>query len=443
MVILGLGSNLGDRLQHLRQALTLLKKTPNFSVKKVSPVYISDALLPENAEESWNIPYLNLALRCETTLTPHELLTHTKNIELQFGRKTEKRWSPRPIDIDILAWDNEILYDEKLHIPHEQLHLRPFALWPLADVAPEWIYPLQNTCQGKTAAEIAALWGSRFSGEAPLHTRQIPHRIDTPQLVGILNLTPDSFSKDGIYCNEHHALEHAKLCIASGAEVIDIGAEATNPNAKPVDKKEEWQRLLPTLKFILENRKHFLLPPKISVDTRHVAIAKQCLDLGIDWINDVSGLDDPAMRELIAATNCDLILMHHRGIPVDIHHMLPPHENPVTQVYNWAEKRLALLEKQGIAKQRIIFDVGIGFGKNPEHSLALIQNIATFKSLGTRLLVGHSRKRFLSLFTDKSFVERDTETQAISSFLATQAVDFLRLHNIELCARTFKVEKTI
>src|SRR3990167_8329185 len=157
MVILGLGSNVGDKLANLRFALHLIKKIPAFSVAHVSPVYLSDALLPDNAPVTWDTPYLNLALLCETTLTPYALLHHVKEIEKKIGRAPEKVWGPRIIDIDILGWDALIQHDEKLHIPHEHLDERPFALWPLADVAPFWMDPLNN----KTAAEIVTKWGSR------------------------------------------------------------------------------------------------------------------------------------------------------------------------------------------------------------------------------------------------------------------------------------------
>lgn len=184
MVILGLGTNLGDRLANLRRALHLIKQIPHFSVLQISPVYISDALLPENAPVAWDKPHLNLALRCETRLTPLELLQQTKQIEKQFKSADKEHWGPRIIDIDLLAWDDLVLYDNKLHIPHEHLHERPFALWPLADVAPRWCYPLSGPMQGKTASELARNWGSRFTGTAPLHTKQIPQPIAVCRCVG-------------------------------------------------------------------------------------------------------------------------------------------------------------------------------------------------------------------------------------------------------------------
>lgn len=439
MVILGLGSNLGDRLKHLREAFAHIKKIPNLSVQQVSPIYISDALLPQDAENHWDIPYLNLALRCETTLNPYDLLHHLKRIESTLGRKPEKRWAPRLIDIDILAWDNFIQYDKLLHIPHEQLHERPFALWPLADVAPDWIYPLPGIFQGKTAAEMVSAFGSRFTGEAPFHTKQIAHRIDTPQLMGIINVTPDSFSDGGKYDSIETVIQQIETLALAGADIIDIGAEATNPKTTGITPETEWERLAP----ILHALPNFSIPPKISIDTRHADIAKKALDLGVNWINDVSGLEDPAMREVIAASDCDVVVMHHLGIPVDKKKILPPTADPVKTIFKFAEKKIAELVQHGISRERIIFDVGIGFGKTAEHCLALIKHIAAFQSLGVRLLVGHSRKLFLNLFTQQAFAERDIETTAISIFLNSQPVDYLRVHNVEQTARALKVIRAL
>jgi 2-amino-4-hydroxy-6-hydroxymethyldihydropteridine diphosphokinase/dihydropteroate synthase len=441
MLILGLGSNVGDRLQNLRDAFQRLKKIAGLRVEQVSPLYISDALLPENAPADWDMPYLNLALRCETQLNPYILLQHCKDIEIALGREPAKNWEPRPVDIDILAWDDMIQFDEKLHIPHEHLHTRPFALWPLADVAPRWIYPLQNIFQGKTAMEISSQWGSRFSGEAPCRTRQIMQRIDTPQLMGIINVSPDSFSDGPALFDVKAIIEQAYDLVENGAEILDIGAEASGPNATPVDEETEWQRLEAVLTGILAESTKMLITPKISVDTRHAGIAKKALELGVDWINDVSGLSDDAMCEVIANSKCNVVVMHELGIPTNQNKTLPLNENPVTAVYQWAEKILAKIDKAGIARERVILDIGIGFGKNAEQSLELLQCIDVFQKLNTRLLVGHSRKSFLKLFTQYRAVERDVETLPISLYLANLNIDYLRLHNVEMCARGLKVAK--
>ncbi|VVC74732.1 Dihydropteroate synthase [Aquicella siphonis] len=440
MIILGLGSNMGDRLLNLRNALQAIKSIPDFTVKQVSPVYISDALMPENAPAEWDMPYLNLAMRCQSSLNPVELLKQLKNIEWSIGRKPEVRhWGPRIIDIDILAWNDVVIQSEPLTVPHASLQERPFALWPLADVAPMWKFPLSGANQGKTAAQMVEAWGSRFSGNAPFHTRQINQRVDTSRLVGIVNITPDSFSDGGKFLEPEKALQQIIHLVNAGAEIIDIGAESTAPSAAPLDADTEWKRLEPVMSAIRDARSSWMLSPKISVDTRHSRVAEQALLMGADWINDVSGLDDPGMREILAGSAAECVVMHHMSIPERRNHVLPRHQDPVKAVYEWGVKRLHELEKQGITRDRVIFDPGIGFGKMAEQSLILLKNIHVFASLGTRVLVGHSRKTFLSLLSGMPFADRDIETMVMSLFLARHAVDYIRVHNVEICARGLRV----
>lgn len=444
MIILGLGSNLGDRLAHLREAYAAIQSISGLNIQQVSPIYISDALLPANAPADWNKPYLNLAIRCEATCTPFDLLDQIKKIECDIGReKNPLHWSPRAIDIDLLAWDDLVLSSEQLSIPRESLLDRPFQLWPLADVAPCWVYPLPGASQGKTAEEIAETWGSRFSGNAPFRTKQIYQRIDTPQLIGVVNVTPDSFSDGGLFLETDKAVQQALSLVYAGADIIDIGAESTAPHAKSLDAKIEWARLEPVLTALAAEKKRFLIPPKISIDTRHAEVAANALAFDIDWINDVTGFDDQAMQQVAANSKTDCVIMHHLSIPASRQHVLPRHQNPLTLIYEWAEKRLATLEKAGIARNRMIFDPGIGFGKVAEHSLALIKHINDFKKLGVRLLVGHSRKSLFSLFTHHDFSERDIETVTSAVYLANQSVDYLRVHNVEMCARAFKVMRAL
>lgn len=434
MIILGLGSNIGDRLANLRAALHAISALPTVTVIQVSPVYISDAMLPDNAPADWDIPYLNAAIRCESSLKPTELLQQLKQIEKNIGRESLPRhWGPRIIDIDILAWDDLKLESDALTIPHKNLRERPFALWPLADVAPLW---LDND---KTAAQLVEQWGSRFNGDALFHTRQINHRIDTPQLVGIINVTPDSFSDGGKFLAMEAAVEQARALVAAGAAILDIGAESTAPSSTPIDEKTEWERLHPILTAILTEKNNFLLPVKISIDTRHVKTAEKVLALGVDWINDVTGLDDPAMRALLAQAKTDCVVMHHLAIPEDRAHVLPRNQDVVKLVYEWGARRLDELEKSGIARERIIFDPGIGFGKHAEQSLVLIKNCASFSTLGTRILIGHSRKSFFSMLSPAKAAERDVETQATTLFLASQPIAYLRVHNIDASARALRL----
>lgn len=439
MIVLGLGSNVGDRLLNLRRAYRALSALPNMTIHQVSPLYQSDALLPENAPEDWNHPYLNFAIRATTTLTPEDLLAELKKIEWSIGRKPEVRhWGPRILDIDILVFDDLIIRTDALTVPHENLFNRPFALWPLADVYPNWICPLQQF-HGETAETLVKPWGSRFDGRAPFHTLQIPQRIDTAALVGIINITPDSFSDGGEFLKIDAALNHAEHLVKQGAEVLDIGAESTAPNAQIISADEEKQRLTVVLPALMEAIKKFSLPPRVSLDTHHETTAAWALNLGIDWINDQSGLSDPDLVALLANTQHNVVIMHQLGLPAGQHPGFSPTEDVVAQVDAWLFNQLNTLEKQGISRDRIIFDPGIGFGKSPAQSLTLLKNIALFKKHHVRILIGHSRKSFLAPLSPASAKERDLETAALASFLNQQGVDFLRVHNVDLCARLLRI----
>jgi 2-amino-4-hydroxy-6-hydroxymethyldihydropteridine diphosphokinase/dihydropteroate synthase len=444
MIVLGLGSNMGDRLANLRNALLALKTLSGLKVLQVSPVYVSDALLPENAPADWDMPHLNLAIRCETHSAPLELLDQLKNIEWSIGRKPIARhWGPRILDIDILAWDDQIIHNDRLTVPHSNLLDRPFALWPLADVAPHWRFPLPGALQGKTAGEIVLQWGSRFDGDAPFRTRQLYQRIDTPQLVGIINVTPDSFSDGGHYLDSEHAAQQALHLVNSGASVLDIGAESTAPDATPLTADEEWARLEPVLVSIKAIQSEFVVLPKISVDTRRAAVAAKAINMGADWINDVSGGEDPHMREIVALAAVDYVVMHHVSIPASRDHVVARNQNIIQVVYDWGMKQLNTLQQSGIDANRVILDPGIGFGKVPEHSLALLQNIDVFHELGVRLLVGHSRKSFLSLLTREPAAARDIETMALALELARHDVEYIRVHDVLMCAKGMRAMQAL
>lgn len=437
MVILGLGSNLNHPLLQLRRALAVLRAHAHIQVEQVSPVYCSDALLAsDDAPSAWQQPFLNVALRCSTTLAPLALLREIKKIEAELGRDVAPaRWSPRIIDIDILTMDDIELHSVELTLPHPHLYQRPFALWPLTDVAPLW-----NLARIRP---ILAEWGSRLSGQAPLHTQQIMQRIDAPQIVGILNITPNSFSDGGRFQHVEIAVKQAEHLVASGAEIIDIGAEATSPNAQPLSHEEEWKRLYPVLSGVrtLQQKPYATIHPRISVDTYHPETAEKAIELGVDWINDVSGLTNSKMREVIAcAKHVTCVMMHQMSLPATPHHLMPEEKDPADEIYLWGQQQLAILHASGIDAARILFDPGIGFGKSSEQSLYLVQHNQRLRRLGMRLLYGHSRKRFLGLFTEKKAAERDLETTLIALYLAQCGVDFVRVHDVESCARALKVK---
>jgi dihydropteroate synthase len=258
-------------------------------------------------------------------------------------------------------------------------------------------------------------------------------------IVGILNLTPDSCSGDGLQGDPATALQRIDQMIEQGVSVIDIGAESTRPGARALLPEEEWQRLAP----VLEKLGTRLEKTQFSLDTRHPETAAGALELGFHWINDVEGGRNPKMLDCMKKSDCQYVIMHALSIPVDPKETLSLFEDPVEAVLSWAEGRICELEKAGIAQSRLILDPGIGFGKTAEQSLSLIKNIHRLKALGLPLLIGHSRKSFLKLFTDKPYEGRDPETLACSSYLASKDVAYLRVHDWESHVSLLKIQQAL
>ena len=441
MVILGLGTNQGDRIENLRKALSYLKLISEIKIIQISSVYKSNALLLENAPKSWDQFYLNIAISCQTKLQPLELLRVIKTIETKMGRQTSAIiWAPRIIDIDILAWCNKKVISRELTIPHPELHNRPFALWPFIDLAFKWHDYISEPNTINIILENLTKWGSKFDGAAPLNTHKIAHRVDTPQLLGILNITPDSFSDGSNNQTTEQALEHAIRLFNYGADLIDIGAESTRPNAEEVSAELEWQRLAPILHAIMNYWQNNPWKPKISIDTRNYQVAEKAIALGVNWINDVSGLTDPKMCKIIAQTNVHAVYMHNLGIPADRDKIIPLEQDPVTKIFNWASTQKEKILQAGIDPNQLIFDPGIGFGKNAIQTLQIFRRIHEFNALDLPILVGHSRKSFLNICTDKPAIERDYETAVVSEFLARKNIQYLRVHNIEHNMRNLQMQ---
>jgi dihydropteroate synthase len=266
-------------------------------------------------------------------------------------------------------------------------------------------------------------------------------KLTPPKLVGILNVTPDSFS-DGGLCGDNAAImQAARNLIKDGASIIDIGAESTRPGAVPLTFDEEWARLDVVLPQICNLAKENCV--LTSIDTRHVKTARKAIECGIDWINDVSGAADVEMLEILRGWQGRVVIMHNLGIPADKNITINHNVNPVDEVMGWLSARIELLEKSGINQERIIIDPGIGFGKTAQQSWQLIENITELQSLGAEILVGHSRKSFLSYpfknfgikktFNSESEIQdKDEATLEVSLKLAESGVNYLRVHNVAL-----------
>lgn len=448
-VVLGLGSNLGNRLEYLSKAVAGMSssRTAFLTEVRCSEVFESEALMLPDSPADWNIPFFNIAVSGFSGLSSRALLERVKLLEQSVGRQARGRWAPREIDIDILIFGDARVDEEDLKIPHAALLQRPFALWPLAALAPELSLP--STSGSVSALEASAAWGFQRA-EVPCATWRAPHEVQaemkellTPlrvptvcgplgssELVGIINVTPDSFSDGGVNFDYRTAIQQGGELFRQGARVLDIGAESTRPGAAAVSADEEWQRLEPVVRGLAGIFVSNSLRPRISVDTRHAQVATRALRAGADWINDVNGFSDPAMIEAVKASDCMIVAMHSLGIPPSQEKVLDKNQSALTQILRWGEAKIAELVSAGIDRRRIIIDPGLGFGKTPQQSLELALGAEKLKALGARILIGHSRKSFLSLFTDESAAARDGETALLTAVLARQGIHYLRVHNV-------------
>jgi len=245
--------------------------------------------------------------------------------------------------------------------------------------------------------------------------------LDKPVWMGILNVTPDSFSDGGQFFDPQSALEHALRLIAEGAGIIDLGGESTRPGSVGISAEEELRRILPLLRQ-LRNRQPAI---PISVDTAKAAVAREVLAAGADIINDVSGLSDPEMLPVLRAAGAGYCLMHTRGIPSTMQDN-PQYEDVVAEVFAFLKDKRAMMLEAGIAPEAVVVDPGLGFGKTWEHNWQLVENIAYFHRLAAPILVGHSRKRFIA----ERFADREEGTRQVSRQLLKSGVQILRVHAI-------------
>ena len=245
------------------------------------------------------------------------------------------------------------------------------------------------------------------------------------QIMGIVNVTPDSFSDGGRWQAEDALAARIDQLLAEGADLIDIGGESTRPFAQPVGEAEELARVLPAVRAV---RGRSTVP--VSVDTTKATVARAALAEGADLINDVSALrHDPAMVTVVRDSGCRVVIMHRLGTPGDMQ-LAPHYEDVVAEINRFLAGRIAWLEEQGVDRSRVIVDPGLGFGKTLEHNLDILRNVAAFKQHGCPLLIGHSRKSFLGRLLDLSVAERDPATAVVSALLTGRGVDILRVHDV-------------
>ncbi len=246
------------------------------------------------------------------------------------------------------------------------------------------------------------------------------------EVMGIVNVTPDSFSDGGDYLDAQSALEHSLELVREGASILDVGGESTRPGAEPVSLLEECRRVIPVVESLVAAG----VGARISVDTSKAEVAQRALAAGAATINDVTALRAaPEIAELVAAAGAQLCLMHMVGTPRTMQQN-PHYEDVVSEVKSFLEERIAFATSHGVAEQRIILDPGIGFGKTVEHNLELIRRLPELLALGRPLLIGTSRKSFLGQLTGRDVNDRIPATLAINVLAYERGATIFRVHDV-------------
>lgn len=445
-VVIALGSNVGDRLDNFNQALQLMKKlgvnvTRHGCLYETDPAYVTDQ--PK---------FLNSAVRGLTKLGPLELLGMLKKIEKDMGRTNGIRYGPRSIDLDILFYGKFRVSSENLTVPHERIWERPFVMAPLIDI-------IGSDVENDTIAAWHSL--SKFSGglfeawdklggdsligkDGISRVLPVGNRLwdwsQKTSVMGVLNLTPDSFSDGGRFQPVNNAVSQVHQMISEGADIIDIGAQSTRPMATRISAEEELERLVPVLeavKDMIEDEGRIL-----SVDTFYSKVASEAVKKGAHIVNDVSsGKLDPEMYNVVAGLKVPYIAMHMRGDPASMQNADNlTYDDVCKQVALELSSRVTDAELSGIPAWRIVIDPGIGFSKNTKQNLELLtglkklrQEIAkkSFAVAHGPLLIGPSRKRFLGEICNRPVAsDRDPATVASITAGVLGGANIVRVHNV-------------
>lgn len=454
--IFSIGTNLGDRAANLQRALDRLQS--QLTVTAVSPVYATAPWGEPNQPEFYNI-----CVAAETDLPPQDILAFIKSIEAEMGRVPSYRWGPRLIDIDLILYGSEVIELPELTVPHPRLAERAFVLVPLADIVPDFVHPVTGRDLASLLAAVDRDGVNRVGDLDNLvnHTEVSPgDRTSTAwptpfrwgartYVMGILNVTPDSFSGDGILAGRAlpQVVEQALAFAADGADILDMGGASTRPGSVPISAEEEMERVLPALRAVRP-----LVDLPISVDTYHASVAAAALAAGADWVNDVWGLRmDPDMGRVVAEAGCPVVLMHNRSKPKDVaqeaalggRYVGVAYDDLLLDVRNELLGSIAIAHAAGIQDEQIILDPGIGFGKTVEQNLLLLDHVGELKSLGYPILIGTSRKSFIGYTLDLPVDQRLEGTAATVSIGIARGADIVRVHDVAAMARVARMTDAI
>lgn len=402
--------------------------------------------------------FLNAAAEIKTSLSPLALLSALKDTEKQLGRsfgEDQIRWGPRPIDMDIIFYEDQNVLEggDTLVIPHPRWQERDFVKAPLADLTPRGEKTGVPVGLDKYLVAARRLWDEqggekalrRYSEDSslqcvlpvgPLSTWAWTHQTS---VMGILNVTPDSFSDGGKYVHIDKAIQYAIDMVHDGADIIDIGGQSTRPGAQQIDPHEEWERIAPVIKALRAESSLNQIP--ISVDTFYSQVAKNAVDAGANIVNDVSGGHaDSNMYRVVADLGVSYILMHMRGNPRTM--QLPEnlkYKDICSDIAFSLQQSCDAAVDAGIESWRIVLDPGIGFAKTGTGNIELVAKLSRFRSemsvpyQNLPILLGPSRKRFLGDLIGRQSApatERDWATCAVSAIAAVQGANIIRTHNV-------------
>jgi len=273
--------------------------------------------------------------------------------------------------------------------------------------------------------DLEAQWQALTAPRAPLQLGERTIRLDQPQVMGIVNATPDSFSDGGQFADSAAAADAGARMAGEGAAIVDVGGESTRPGAKPVWEGDEIERIVPVIRQLAQGG------AAVSVDTRKADVMTAAVEAGARMINDVSALTyDGRSAGIIAASGVPVVLMHHQGAPETMQED-PRYDDVLVEVYLWLGERISAAEAAGISRERILIDPGFGFGKNIAHNLELMNGLALFHSLGVPLVFGASRKRTIGALSGEADTDRRLGGSiAFAVKAAEQGAQILRVHDV-------------
>ena len=260
--------------------------------------------------------------------------------------------------------------------------------------------------------------------------------LSRPLVMGIVNITPDSFSDGGSYFARDVALAHARKLIEDGADILDIGGESTRPGALPVSVEEELERVIP----VIEGLSGTNIP--ISLDSFKAEVIRKALAAGASMINDINALQQPEALAALAESNAAVCLMHKQGNPQTMQEQ-PSYQDVVAEVEHFLRSRIEAAEHAGIAPSRIVVDPGFGFGKSLDHNLALLRDLSCFDRLGVPLLAGISRKSMLGTITGRGVEQRDYASAAAALLAVQRGAKIVRVHNVHGTVDVLKVWQAV